>query len=429
MVIPSVNLETPHFEIQNSGSESTDRSYEIGVEEEVQQETHMPKPPLVADVPAVQTTRIHAAPPPVAAAAPAPAPVAKKTGFWNTLVSLFTTEESAPVAPPAPTVAAPAPRGNRPERGGKKRHDRNEPRPERAERPERGDRPERGERPERNRPAPVDAVAKAATPGDEENQQRKEGNRRRRGGKNRNRERTGAGAPQEAVAAGSDLFVDTSDTAQARTDTDGPAPGKRPADKRPRPPRQRHRGNRDDLPQTAETSNQPAQAAAERMESHPESTTSDISDNIIAPLAAAAFTSEAVAVQADQENLGTPQAVNSVTVDVTLPEFAMPVSEAPLFDNLRDADEEGITNQADQENFVIPSVVTSMMSEDEVQQESASDVPAAAQNDVAFDSSDVVAEQSNAGVNEAQPADDAVPEVVPAQREKRRAPNDPRNRL
>ncbi|MES2623925.1 MAG: Rne/Rng family ribonuclease [Pseudomonadota bacterium] len=437
MVIPSVHLETPHFEIQNSVSESTDRSYEIGVEEEIYPEQQLAKPPLVADIPAVQTTRIHAAPQPTAVAPVAVAAPAKKAGFWNSLISLFSAEEPAPTPAPAPPVkAAPAQRGNRPDRGGRKRNDRNdrnEPRPDRAERPERGERPERTERPDRNRPVAPDAVAKSGPPTDEENQQRKEGSRRRRGGKNRNRDRSGA--PQEAVAETADLSIDTSGNAQVQIDADGANPGKRPADKRPRPPRQRHRGNREDLPQTAETANQPAQAQAERMESHPESTTTNISDNFIAPLAAAAIVANAVPTQASLELPASSQNVNSVTVDVVLPEFSSASSEAPLFDNLRDADpvaDENASAQSSADTFVMPSVITEMMSEDvnqetEVRLEDAFDgglideTPA-----IESYSSPAIAEENAETVEEA-PA--VAPDAAPVQREKRRAPNDPRNRL
>ncbi|MEY4641064.1 MAG: hypothetical protein RLZZ227_1058, partial [Pseudomonadota bacterium] len=151
MIVPNQHIETPHFDIQSSASESAERSYEIEPDEDVVIEEHKPRPPIVADVPAVQTSSLHTQPPPVVAApVPAPAAPAQSQGLWGSLLSFLgvTTEAPAPAAPapkPAGGSVARDRDGRRSERqGGKRRNERE--RGERSERGERGDRPERGTR-------------------------------------------------------------------------------------------------------------------------------------------------------------------------------------------------------------------------------------------------------------------------------------------
>src|SRR5690606_4315952 len=55
VIIPNPNLDTPHFDIQNIGQDSTDRSYEIQLPDAETADDLLPKPPLPADVAVVQT--------------------------------------------------------------------------------------------------------------------------------------------------------------------------------------------------------------------------------------------------------------------------------------------------------------------------------------------------------------------------------------
>jgi ribonuclease E len=276
VIIPNPNLETPHFDIQNISTDSTDRSYEIELPEAAATDELLHKPPAPADVAVVQTARIPTAPPPVVAAAqpePAPAAPAAQPGLITRLINALFGPAPAPAAAPAEKQEKSergsnkgqrrergrrrnergdrADRGNRaerPERG--ERSERSE-RPERAERPERGERPSRPERTERA----ADAVEQSVILGEDGQPIRKEGEvrKRRRGGRNRNRDRRepreGQALETTALDATAEPTLDADSGPDADTGSaDGqPRAGRRPAGMRGRPPRPRQRGNREEL--------------------------------------------------------------------------------------------------------------------------------------------------------------------------------------
>ncbi len=328
VIIPNPNLETPHFDIQSFGQDSTDRSYEIELPEAAAADELLPKPPAPADVAVVQTARIPTAPPPVVAPQPEAAPVAPVAQ-----PGLFTRMFNALFGTPAPAAAEPAEKkeksergsgkgqrrergrrrsGERPERGERssraERPERGE-RPERAERPERGERPERAERPERgerperaDRPARPERQPEASDQsvilGEDGQPLRKdgEGRKRRRGGRNRNRDRREPregqplddsnldqavtdDAPVTDVDADIDTDIDTGNTDAASGD-EQPRAGRRPAGMRGRPPRTRERGNREELLQelgaeqvaaaTAESAQNATSQVSLQLETHAE---------------------------------------------------------------------------------------------------------------------------------------------------------------
>src|SRR5690606_24980442 len=110
---------------------------------------------------------------------------------------------------------------------------------------------------DRSERAPEKATETAVTDaaGTEEQGQRREGEprKRRRGGRNRNRDRNREGTPETADGLTSELSADADDNNLANDvavdsgDNAAPRAGRRPADKRARPPRQRQRGPREEV--------------------------------------------------------------------------------------------------------------------------------------------------------------------------------------
>ncbi len=476
MIVPNQHIETPHFDIQSSSTESAERSYEIEPDDDVVViEEHKPRPPVVADVPAVNTSRLHTAPPPVvapAATAPvaaAPAAPAKKSGFWSAIASIFGIGEPEP----APAPAKPA-QSNQPSREGR-RHERHGGKHRRGG--ERGDRErsggdrersgggsaerggergsERGERGnregrERNRPPVVAGetadkapVAAGALGEDDSQQPRKEGGRRRRGGKNRNRGERGergeradrpqqpvtqdAQAPETADAAVSDPIEPGNELASA---DNRPRAGKRPADQRGRPPRQRQRGSREDLQLDGNVAGERSQA---QPYTRPEAITTAVSDSLIAPLAAADFASESLGNDYAQPAFTQETAEVDTTTSLTLPEFTA------LHETATESTPAAAAQDISAMQFTMPDVVTNLMEEAEAAdialQTPAIDVPTAVEAPAAVQEAPAASApaQTVAAPAPAVSAPVEAPAAAPVSdippRERRRAPNDPRNRM
>jgi ribonuclease E len=428
MIIPSVHLETPHFDIQNISTDSSERSYEINIDEELVTEAQQPRPPVVADVPAVQTTRLQATPAPIKSLVAAPAAV-KKSGFWGSILAIFSGSETEANVSKATSTTTTTRTSNRQDRHGRKR-------PDRTDRPERGDRSDRPERNDKNRPpVAAEAVVKStAIATEEDNSQRRDGARRRRGGKNRNREQQPGLV--NATLGNTEISQELPELMTENTVSDQVGGSKRPAGKRGRPPRQRQRGNRDDLQTSIQ---RPAEEiSVDPMATRPESGTKDLSDNFIAPMAAAALGTEVVVTEFMHNNLALEQSVETVTVELTLPEFSVANVSSDDAVYLSTA-----TIKPQSEEFILPSTVVSTVVEIDGNQsfQSSDQVAAKApQTDekIAVTTEVQVIENVNVAIIKPTSTNEVVEvvktavtpivEAVPMVREKRRAPNDPRNR-
>jgi len=428
MIIPSVHLETPHFDIQNISTDSSERSYEINIDEELVTEAQQPRPPVVADVPAVQTTRLQATPAPIKSLVAAPAAV-KKSGFWGSILAIFSGSETEANVSKAPSTTSTTRTSNRQDRHGRKR-------PDRTDRPERGDRSDRPERNDKNRlPVAAEAVVKsAAIATEEDNSQRRDGARRRRGGKNRNREQQPG--LQNATLANTEISQELPELMTENTVSDQVGGSKRPAGKRGRPPRQRQRGNREDLQASIQRPEE--EISVDPMATRPESGTKDLSDNFIAPMAAAALGTEVVVSEFMHNNLALEQSVEPVTVELTLPEFSVVNVSSDDAVYLSTA-----TIEPQSEEFILPSTVVSTVVEIDSNQsfQSSDQVAAIApQTDekIAVTTEAQVIDNVNVAIIKPTSTNEVVEvvktavtpvvEAVPMVREKRRAPNDPRNR-
>ena len=427
MIIPSVHLETPHFDIQNISTDSSERSYEINIDEELVTEAQQPRPPVVADVPAVQTTRLQATPAPMKSLVAAPAAV-KKSGFWGSILAIFSGSETEANVSKATSTTTTTRTSNRQDRHGRKR-------PDRTDRPERGDRSDRPERNDKNRPpVAAEAVVKStAIATEEDNSQRRDGARRRRGGKNRNREQQPGLV--NATLGNTEISQELPELMTENTVSDQVGGSKRPAGKRGRPPRQRQRGNRDDLQTSIQRPTE--EISVDPMATRPESGTKDLSDNFIAPMAAALGT-EVVVTEFMHNNLALEQSVETVTVELTLPEFSVANVSSDDAVYLSTA-----TIKPQSEEFILPSTVVSTVVEIDGNQsfQSSDQVAAKApQTDekIAVTTEVQVIENVNVAIIKPTSTNEVVEvvktavtpivEAVPMVREKRRAPNDPRNR-
>ncbi|MFN0001443.1 MAG: Rne/Rng family ribonuclease [Pseudohongiellaceae bacterium] len=428
MIIPSVHLETPHFDIQNISTDSSERSYEINIDEELVTEAQQPRPPVVADVPAVQTTRLQATPAPMKSLVAAPAAV-KKSGFWGSILAIFSGSETEANVSKATSTTTTTRTSNRQDRHGRKR-------PDRTDRPERGDRSDRPERNDKNRPpVAAEAVVKStAIATEEDNSQRRDGARRRRGGKNRNREQQPGLV--NATLGNTEISQELPELMTENTVSDQVGGSKRPAGKRGRPPRQRQRGNRDDLQTSIQRPTE--EISVDPMATRPESGTKDLSDNFIAPMAAAALGTEVVVTEFMHNNLALEQSVETVTVELTLPEFSVANVSSDDAVYLSTA-----TIKPQSEEFILPSTVVSTVVEIDGNQsfQSSDQVAAKApQTDekIAVTTEVQVIENVNVAIIKPTSTNEVVEvvktavtpivEAVPMVREKRRAPNDPRNR-
>ena len=212
----------------------------------------------------------------------------------------------------------------------------------------------------------------------------------------------------EAIDAGQDQGGDSR-----------PRAGRRPPEKRgAHQPRQRQRGPREEL-QLDGNVTQPA--------TRPEAVTTAVSDSVIAPLAAAAIDGAALSSEPTQPALAqeaAPEAVSHAEA-ATAPNLA----EAPPAQEV-EAPADNVAEEPAQ--FTMPEQVTSLMAE-------AEQVEAAVQSPIGEEvsmhdappASDITpAEAEPAAPLMSSPVTTAVEAPAPeAPRERRRAPNDPRNRM
>jgi len=337
VIVPNVNMETPHYELQNINSESSERSYEIEPEEEIVKEEALPRQVAVADIPAVQTTRLQAAPPPVVtpptAQVPETAPV-KSGGFFTWLAGLFGATAAAAEETPAAPAAKEAKDGQRRRnRDGRRRNG------ERDRRPGR----------QNQEPAPAAAAAETEEPQSarepresreaREGREGKDGGRRRRGGRNRNRDRQNPAEGNTTPAADTSdeeaaSAQESSETTAQNTNQDSQSrTGKRPADKRGRAPRQRQRGRREDVaPDVADAVSTDSVAAVPNQQA-----ASDL-NTPVTPYAGAAAGIAASASLPDSLATETPQTPAVDSGSSTIVEQAQRVEERTLeaVDSLED---------------------------------------------------------------------------------------------
>jgi ribonuclease E len=426
VVVPNINLETPHFEIQNIGSDSTERSYDMETEEEIQVDEVLPREPVAADIPAVQTASLKTAPPPVVVQEQKQEPEKPQPGFFARLFGIF---KSAPAPEPEPEAEEKKPkrRARSNERGSRRR--------------DRSDRSDRGERKREPRPPKQTADSPQAgneqTAPDDDQQTRKEGGRRRRGGRNRNRDRNERKDNQQDTAAN----AEQDNTAQEATaDNSGrenrSRAGRRPADKRGRQPRQRQRGNRDDLNieavQEVDNTAQPAIAA---------STPQDAAAVAVDTLASSSTLVDTGTTGADAstQHASHQQSVLPEAVTQGMDEASPAATEAP--EAAVELQETQAAVEAPEDNAANPEALPETTDDaatvqalaeavsDEVLSEAQPVVQATGGSD---EQMQPVAEA--AVVAETQSAEQAetlaeAPEIIPIKpRERRRAPNDPRNR-
>ncbi len=453
LIVPNSHMETPHFEIQNLTTETAGHSYDIEVEHDEPLEDVLPRTPIVADVPAVQSVRINTPPPPVVAqpVQAAAAPAARKGGLFasigSVISSLFGADSANEEAAPKP-AAAPAPRErgnnrNDRDRHGRKRHERGG---ERSEHP-------RGEQ----RPKPVVAAeaAVAGVEGEEDETasgSRREGGRnRRRGGRNRNRDRPNqpqdesqsqvqapdqAARPERQPRPERIQELATDQDAEPQQQTEGDRAGRRPHDKRGRQPRQRHRGNREDL-------NLPGVVAL---------ASEHVAPAVVSEESQTAITNTLPLVLPMHEQTAEPQseahhegtvATEPTAHEVPVVEDASPVAAdepAAAYDTPQEVPAAGNEPAAHSPQpaaeFVIPASVLVGMDDSFMAPVKASSLAAsvaeavhAAAMEAAHESS--VAQAAAPVAQHPAPAEQEAPVVAAAEgpRERRRAPNDPRNRL
>jgi ribonuclease E len=464
LIVPNPHMETPHFDIQNINSESTDRSYELEAEQEESLEEVLPRTPLVADVPAVQATRIVSPPPPVAAQQPpqqvssTAAAAPRKNGFFaqigSAISSLFGSTSANEEEAPKVEAAAPAPR-ERPPR--QERGDRNK---QRHDRGQRGEQRQQEPRHEQRGGKPVEA---AATPeGEEEGSaagSRREGSRRRRGGRNRNRDRERpaqgteeGGTPEQEPRAekaqerqprqerqerqhaqSQDGAVDG-----AQQDADQQRPGRRPADKRGRQPRPRNRGNREDLnlPAVAgatvtagitgvadgSVNTQPVFPAVAEMANTGQETVQPVS---VASVQEDAPVANALDFASSEYSTAPPAALTTATSGEQDSLFASAVNDvAETAEIMEVSTEQPAQQESASGDFIIPASVLIGMDDAFV-------APARPSSLAASVAEAVHAAALEPAETPAAPASTAATESTSQstqQRERRRAPNDPRNR-
>jgi ribonuclease E len=459
LVVPNSHMETPHFEIQNLTAETLGHSFDIEVEHDEPLEDVLPRTPVVADIPAVQTIRMAAPPPPVVAPAArqvAPAPAPRKGGLFasigSAISSLFGAASANEEEALKPVSTAPAPRErqrndrDRNDRHGRKRHERGGERSEHA----RPDRPD-------SRPKPPVAADAPVAEGDEEDQSggaRREGGRnRRRGGRNRNRDRPNQPV-DEAQAQATDqepraerpprpertpepIASQANETQQGEGDQRA---GRRPPDKRGRQPRQRQRGSREELvaaglipapgfvPATETTTSEIAAGTESSMvhEPIPASTL---------PLDLPMQEHQEYAAVVAEDNLYSAATSESADAAVANEEsLVVAVEPASTYDHEAPAEPPASTQTTPAisqpaAEFMIPASVMVGMDDSftaPVKHSSVAEAVHAATMEAVMESS-----AAHAAVPVAQtPAPVAAPTPAAAEpRERRRAPNDPRNRL
>ncbi len=434
VIVPNVQLETPHFEIQNIGSDSTERSYDIEPEEEIAADEVLPREPVAADIPAVQTASLKTAPPPVVQEqAKKEKEPEKQPGFFARLFSIFKSEPE-PEPETVQEEKKPRRRTRTNERGSGKRRDRNDRDRKREARPPK-------QAAESQPAAPEQSAEK-----DQDQQPRKEGSRRRRGGRNRNRDRADRKDSQQESAVASDQDNASQDAVQENTDTDNKSrPGRRPAEKRGRQPRQRQRGNREDLNLDGNKSQNPEQPhtqipAAQSAEDIA-AAAGNLQDTVVSSgdtLAQTAFLTD-ITEPATLNVL--PEAVTQ-GMDEALAEQTQTILTEPVEAETNQGqgiDAVSATEDLQQAASAVDSDVSTSTFE-----ELSEDTAVQSQQDMPQSEPEELQPQSEAAPAHSEPEDVAmsvvetavaeevsqVPEIIPVMpRERKRAPNDPRNRL
>ncbi|MDY6981716.1 MAG: hypothetical protein SV422_01375, partial [Pseudomonadota bacterium] len=277
----------------------------------------------------------------------------------------------------------------------------------------------------------------------------KEGGRRRRGGKNRNRgergertERQAATAGQEAGAVDTAPITEATDLAQDQGGDNRPRAGRRPPEKRgAHQPRPRQRGPREDLQLDGNVAPQSG--------ARPEAVTTAVSDSVIAPLAAAeiadaALSNDYTQPAPGQETASAGEEMSNTAVFAA----AQAAADAPRADAEQEA---GAAPSIPMEEmqFTMPAQVSNLMAE-------AATVETVVESPIGEEVSNLAPAPTAAEPAEAEPAEPVMsgpitseePDSAPAQnatatdtpapapvltpeqpRERRRAPNDPRNRM
>jgi ribonuclease E len=491
VVVPNPALETPHYDIQSLNVPSNDPSYSIEtVDESDPAEEFLPRKPVEQVEAAVQALHMkQSAPPPAPSPVSAPAieTPAKPAGFLasisNAISALFRSDPSREQSSPASKPnrgkresldddkddAAARARGRR-RRGGRNR------RSERLDRPEREenrDRPQRNRPPQNDSEAVVEASVAVESDNSKEEQQspgeqreRSRGRRRRgRGGAERESRQEGLTQDQGVSPEASEENAGQEIGQQAESTR---SPGRRPANKRASPPQPRRRGR----PEDAESDPGVAvvgldrvigetEAAAER-QTAPASSPHINNEEMLAsdPVQAVVDSSPQAPVTADTEDtvagneasqvVGVSEGItqesealaqdmandDAVAVQAPLnqPEQAHLVTETANEPETLNADTAGPSDEAITEASAAeaelpltePEPVNTADSELQfpaVESINKEDAPVI-QDSVAADASVSASEQS------ASPdRNTAVVEEAPLKSEKKRAPNDPRNRL
>jgi hypothetical protein len=244
-----------------------------------------------------------------------------------------------------------------------------------------------------------------------------------------------AGIEAEGVIA--DQVADTSsDEARDSRQDDQPRAGRRPADQRGRPPRPRQRGSREDLQLDGNVAGERSLA---QPFTRPEAITHEVSDSFIAPLAAADISREAAATNAPQESFGADmQSLTENSTPLAMPEFTMPAETTAIESPDDDAVQSPFTPTWDPPVPADPAIdVNEGWYAADAESQSPTPEPTMEQAPK-VEAPPVPTEQAPAPSPAAAPAPVAAPATIETPvatstqeippRERRRAPNDPRNR-
>ena len=466
IVIPNPNLETPHFDIQNISQSSDDRSYAISLPESEAVDELLPKPQVVADVPIVQTARLQSAPPPQpAAAAPVATQPAPKPGLITKLFKAIFGNNSAEEQEEEQKEEKrrEGRNGQRRDRGGRKRSgssrsgergerstDKNGNKAERPPRAEKGeDRDNRRERGEKLADKPREAAGNdtGAPAGTEEEQQaRREGEprKRRRGGRNRSRDRSKDPAERNAAATNAVDQNDDPDSNDAEAnnaversqDSSQSQANRRPADKRARPPRQRQRGPREEIEK--ELAAAAAVSQAEQLVPANDAAPSDTAPISLAEAtperAAAAQTVQAETVvetapEASQEEVASAAHASAPVAPEATPAVAAASETAEAHTPEATQQDSGVSTEAEAVADVPAEGVAAE-----------TEAPAPAATETVADAEEAALAETVESGQQAEDVANAVAESAAAEsadttatdaeqpRQRKRAPNDPRNR-
>jgi ribonuclease E len=263
LVIPNPNMDTPHYEVQNIADDTGERSYDIHPDDEEEISEFMPKKPEVAMQAAVQAPHITPAKP---QAAPATAPKSRGGLLSSISAAIGSLFSSAPSDSSKDKTAAEAKSNDKSGRKG----ERSRKRTARGERSESGRKrsarnkadgghdgasKERRQTRDSSRGGVKESNSeqvKRETRGSREGSEEREEHESRRGGRKRSRGKGGQSAASNQQKADQQITAKspTNDVASSQVNAESQdKPRKRPADQRQRQPRQRRRGNREDMSQ------------------------------------------------------------------------------------------------------------------------------------------------------------------------------------